>query len=131
MAAGFPQSEYSKKERKEKAVVSFMTYFSGDTVCHHILFVKNESRSLAHTQPLFGRRNSEVLVDTFEICILPRVQQIARGRQCIHREPSLVLCDDLEGWDGEVGGRLKRKEIHVHLRLIHVVVWQKQTQHCE
>ena len=40
MAAGFPQSEYSKKERKEKAVISFMTYFSGDTVCHHILFVK-------------------------------------------------------------------------------------------
>ena len=24
-----------------------------------------------------------------------------RNRSCIHREPSLVLCDDLEGCDGE------------------------------
>ena len=101
MAAGFPQSEYSKKERKEKAVISFMTYFSGDTVCHHILFVKNESRSLAHTQPLFGRRNLEVLVDTFEICILPRVQQIARGRQ-LHTQGAQL---GALWWPGGVGCR--------------------------
>ena len=29
-----------------------------------------------------------------------------------HRELSSVLCDDLEGWDGE--GRLKREEIYVY-----------------
>ena len=28
-----------------------------------------------------------------------------------HREPSLALCDDLEGWDGGQGGTLKREAI--------------------
>ena len=33
------------------------------------------------------------------------------------------LCINLEGWDGErEGGRLKREEIYVYLRLIHVDV---------
>ena len=34
-----------------------------------------------------------------------------------HREFSLVLCDDLEGWgeSGCAGGRLKREEIHVYI----------------
>ena len=27
-----------------------------------------------------------------------------------HREVSLVLCDDLEGWNGEVGRKLKKEE---------------------
>ena len=35
-----------------------------------------------------------------------------------------MLCDDLEGWDGSRGGRLKREGIYVQLWLIHVV-WQK------
>ena len=39
-----------------------------------------------------------------------------------------VLCGNLEGWDGEVGERFKREEIHVYLWLIHIVVWQKSTQ---
>ena len=30
-----------------------------------------------------------------------------------HRELSLVLRDDLEGWDGEVRGRCKRKRMYV------------------
>ena len=29
-----------------------------------------------------------------------------------------MLCDDPEGWDGEVGGRLKRQEMYVYLELI-------------
>ena len=33
------------------------------------------------------------------------------------RELSLVLCDDLEGWDG-VGGRFKREEIRVYIWMI-------------
>jgi len=41
-----------------------------------------------------------------------------------------VLCDDLEGWDGKLGRRLKRGEICV-IWLIHVVVQQKLTQHCK
>ena len=39
--------------------------------------------------------------------------------------------DKLEGWHGVgTGGRFKR-ETNVHLRLIHVVVQQKPTQHCK
>lgn len=37
-----------------------------------------------------------------------------------------MLRDNLEGWDwGEVGGRIKREEIHVFLQLIHIDVQQK------
>ena len=42
-----------------------------------------------------------------------------------------MLCDDLEGWDARVRGRLKRKEIYGYLWLIHIVVWQKPIQHCK
>ena len=31
---------------------------------------------------------------------------------------------------GGVGGRLKREGTYVYLQLIHVVVWQQLTQHC-
>ena len=30
-----------------------------------------------------------------------------------------------------VAARLKRKRIYVYLELIHIVVWQKLTQHCK
>ena len=40
------------------------------------------------------------------------------------------LCNNLEGWDGEVRGSLKREGTYVYLGLIHVDVWQKQTQYC-
>ena len=30
-----------------------------------------------------------------------------------HKEPSLVLCDDLEGWPGGRAGRLKREVIYI------------------
>ena len=46
-----------------------------------------------------------------------------------HRELSLVLCDDLEGRNGEVGGKLKKEETYVYLQLIHIVIWQKSKQH--
>ena len=40
----------------------------------------------------------------------------------------MVLCDDLEGWDGKgVGARLKREGIYVYTQLIHFVVQQKLT----
>ena len=39
-----------------------------------------------------------------------------------------MLCDDLEVWEEEVGGRLK-KEIYAYLWLIHTVIQQKLTQH--
>ena len=32
------------------------------------------------------------------------------------------LCINLEGWDGEMGGKFKREGIHVYLCLIHVEV---------
>ena len=41
-------------------------------------------------------------------------------------------CDDLEGWDGEMGWRLKSKgNIYVCLQLITIVLQQKPTQHCK
>ena len=42
----------------------------------------------------------------------------------------VLLCDNLEGWDGwKVGGRLTREEIYVFLWLIHV--GQKLMQYCK
>ena len=51
------------------------------------------------------------------------------GSCCNHRDLSLVLCDNLVGW--EVGGKFKRKGTCVYLWLIHVDVWQKPTQYCQ
>ena len=48
-----------------------------------------------------------------------------------HRELSSVLYDDLEEWNGGMGGRLKREGIDVYLQLIQVVIWEKLTQHCK
>ena len=43
-----------------------------------------------------------------------------------------VLCDHLVGLGGVGwGGRLQREGIYKHLRLIPIVAWQKQTQHCK
>ena len=42
-----------------------------------------------------------------------------------HGELSLMLGDDLEGWNGGVGARL------THIWLNHSVVQQKLTQHCK
>ena len=37
-----------------------------------------------------------------------------------------VLCDKLEGWDGERDAKeFNREGIYVHLMQIHVGVWQK------
>ena len=47
-----------------------------------------------------------------------------------HRELRLVLCDDLEGWDGEWGA-LKREGMYLCMKLIHFVACQKLTQHCK
>ena len=43
-----------------------------------------------------------------------------------HRQLSSVLCDDIEGWDGRVGGRSKREGIYVYIELIHTVIQQKR-----
>ena len=42
-----------------------------------------------------------------------------------------MLCDDPEGWVGEVGRMRKREGIYVYLELIPVVVQQNLTQHCK
>ena len=45
---------------------------------------------------------------------------------------NLGLCDNLEGWDGEEGGKeVQGGGSYVFLWLIHVDVWQKPTQHCK
>ena len=51
-----------------------------------------------------------------------------------HREISLVLCDHLEGWDGE-GGRETQEGgdmgMCVCVQLIHFVVRKKLAHHCK
>jgi len=42
-----------------------------------------------------------------------------------------VLCDDLDRWGRERGGRLEREGTYVQLWLIYIVVQQKPTQHCK
>ena len=44
-----------------------------------------------------------------------------------------VICDNLDGWDGEGsgGGRFKREGTYVYLWLIHVDAWKKPTQFCK
>ena len=44
---------------------------------------------------------------------------------CSLRQPRGV------GWGIVVGGRLKKEKIDVYFRLIHIVGWQKPTQHCK
>ena len=48
-----------------------------------------------------------------------------------HGEPSLVLCYDLDGWDGGRGERFRREGMYVYLWLILIVVWQELAQHCK
>ena len=38
-----------------------------------------------------------------------------------HKKHSLVLSDDLEGWDGGIGGRFRREAIPGPLGLVHLV----------
>ena len=46
-----------------------------------------------------------------------------------------VLWDNPEGWSGEGGGgggaMFQDGGTHVHLWLIHVDIWQKQSQYCK
>ena len=40
-----------------------------------------------------------------------------------HRELNVMLCEGLEGWDGDwEGGRFKREKISVYIQLTHTVV---------
>ena len=54
------------------------------------------------------------------------------GTAIKQRKLSLVLCDDLEGWDGGgVQGRFKREGIYEYIWLIQFIVQQKLTKHCK
>ena len=44
--------------------------------------------------------------------------------------PGLVLCDNLEGWEGD-GRWVQDGGTHVYLWPIHVDVWQKPSQYCK
>ena len=57
-----------------------------------------------------SRRNGEGSLD---ICTLPSVKWIAGEKLLYNREPGLAHCDDLEGWDRERGGRLKKEGKYV------------------
>lgn len=51
-------------------------------------------------------------------------------RSCCITQPSPVLCDNLDGWDGEGCGKEgSRRRGHVCLILIHADIWQKLSQY--
>ena len=64
---------------------------------------------------------------------LPFVKQVVNGKLLYrHRELNLVLCNNLERWDGGEGrGEVQEEGTYVYLWLIHTVVWQKSTQYCK
>ena len=68
-----------------------------------------------------------------ETCILPYVNEMTRAslmHEAGHSKP--MLWDNLEGWDGDGGGRkVQDGGTHVHLWLIYVDVWQKPPQYCK
>ena len=43
------------------------------------------------------------------------VKQIAGEKLLYNRETSLVLYDDLEGWDEQRGGRCKKEGIYIYI----------------
>ena len=48
------------------------------------------------------------------------VKQIASGNLLYNRDLNAVLCADLEGWAGEVGGRSQREEMYGCIQLTHL-----------
>ena len=68
-----------------------------------------------------------------ETYTLPCVKQIASGN--LLNDPgssNLVLCDNLEGWDGMESGReVEREGPCVFLWLVHADIGQKSTQYCK
>lgn len=68
----------------------------------------------------------------FFLCICVSIPALQYKAAIWHREPSSALWQPRGVWR-----RLKRMDIYkytytdTHKRLIHVVVWQKQTQHCK
>ena len=58
---------------------------------------------------------------------IPYAKGIASGTAGWRRELNLVLCDNLEGWGGEVG-RFKMEGTYVYLQLIHAGVEQEPTR---
>ena len=48
-----------------------------------------------------GRTNGESSIETYTLLY---VKQIANGELLYYRELNLMLCDNLEGWDGVGGG---------------------------
>ena len=58
------------------------------------------------------------------------MEKLVRSSCIKQAHHSLVLCDDLKGWDWGEGGS-RGREVYVHIQLIHVVVQEKLTHHCK
>jgi len=63
--------------------------------------------------------------NTIDIYTLSCIKQLVGSRR-IAQELSLVLCDNPDGWNGD-----PRRSVYMYTQLIHFVVQQKLTQHCE
>ena len=69
---------------------------------------RHREQTCRHSGEGESRANLEISISIYTLSCVNG--QLVRSC-CMHREPSLVLCDDFEGWDGGTGGRLKRKGI--------------------
>ena len=86
---------------------------------------RNREQTCGHSR---GRREWDKLRQKhWHICVT--ICKTDNGSLLCNREFCLVLCDSVEGWDGDLGGRYKRDRTYVYLWLIHVVIWQKQAQY--
>ena len=81
-----------------------------------------------HVDTAWEREGGKNLESRTDIYTLRGVKQIASGKLLYTRGLNLVLCDDLEGWDGR--RREAREEgVYVHIQWVHFIVQQKPTQH--
>ena len=54
-----------------------------------------------------------------DIYMLSSVKQITSGKLPYNREPHPALCDNLEGWDGGMGGRLNREGRYICICILY------------
>ena len=120
------QSEVSQKEKSiiyehvhmEPRKMVLMNLFAGQEWRHRC-----REQICGHSKVSWGQNE---LKQQHEVYTLPCVKQIASGKLLYNtRTParrSVMACG--------MGRRLRREGIYVYLRLIHIVLWQKPTQHC-
>ena len=122
-------NEISQKEKTkycllthiyESKTMVLMNLFSGQQWRH-----RPREQTYGHGREGGAGTNGESSVETYT---LSHINGRPVGTCCVALGAPLVLCDNLEGWDGMGGeGRFKTEGTCEYLWLIHVDVWQKPT----